>query len=62
MMGGTSEAAVVALNDLANDPHNMEESPPGAESDGELPLRAEGMGLVSLSSVSGTTGDSQCGS
>ena len=59
MMGGTLEAAVVALNGLANDPHNMEESPPGAESDGELPLRAEG---VSLSSVSGTTGDSQCGS
>jgi hypothetical protein len=29
----------------------MEESPLGAESDGELSLRAEGLGLVSLSSV-----------
>jgi hypothetical protein len=36
----------------------MDESPPGAEDDGELPLRAEGLGLVSLSSVDGTAGSS----
>jgi hypothetical protein len=46
--GNTSEAAVVAIEGFADDPHNMEESPPGAEGDGELPLRAEGLGLVSL--------------
>jgi hypothetical protein len=36
----------------------MEESPPGAEGNGELPLRAEELGLVSLSSVDGTAGSS----
>jgi hypothetical protein len=55
--GDTSEAAVVAIKGFADDPQNMEESPPGAEGDGELPLRAEGLGLVSLSSAGGTAGD-----
>jgi hypothetical protein len=35
----------------------MEESPPGAEGDGELPLRAKGLGLVPLSFMDGTPGD-----
>jgi hypothetical protein len=56
--GDTSEAAVVAKEGFADDPHNMEESPQGAEYDGELPLRAEGLGLVSLSSVGGSVGSS----
>jgi hypothetical protein len=52
----TSEAAVVEIKDSSDDPHIMEESPPGAEGDGELPLRAGGFGLVSLSSSDGTAG------
>jgi hypothetical protein len=36
----------------------MEESQPGAENDEKLPLRAEGLGSVSLSSVDGTAGPS----
>ena len=56
--GGTSEAAVVAVEGFADDPHNMEEFSPGAEGDGELPMRAEGLGLVSLSSVGGLVGSS----
>jgi hypothetical protein len=36
----------------------MGESPPGAEDNGELPLQAEGWGLVSLSSVDGSAGSS----
>ena len=55
--GGTSEAAVVAIEGFAYDPYYMEESRPGAEGDGELPLRAEGLGFVSLSSVDGTAED-----
>jgi hypothetical protein len=55
------EAAVVAIEGFADDPQNMEESPPGAEGDEELPLRAEGLGLVSLSSVDGTAGASLSG-
>jgi len=53
---GTSEAAVVAIESFADDPNNMEESPPGAQGDG-LPLRAEGLRLVYLSSVDGTAGE-----
>jgi len=56
--GGTSEAGVVATEVFSDDPHYMEESPPGAEGGGELPLRAEGLGPVSLSSVSGSAGSS----
>jgi hypothetical protein len=55
---GISEAAVVAIDGFSDDPQNMEESPPGAEGDGELPLRAEGLRLVSLSSVDGSAGSS----
>jgi hypothetical protein len=55
---GTSEAMVVAIKGFAGGLYNMEESPPGAEGDEELPLRAEGLGLVSLSSVDGSAGSS----
>jgi hypothetical protein len=54
---GISEAAVVAIEGFVNDSNNIKDSPPGAEGDGEVPLRAEGLGLVPLSSVDGMAGD-----
>ena len=48
----------MAIEGFAGDPHNIEKSPPGAEGDGELPLRVEGLVLVSLFSVDGTAGSS----
>jgi hypothetical protein len=38
--GVTSDSVAVAIEGFAGDPNNMEESPPGAEGDGELLLRA----------------------
>jgi hypothetical protein len=39
--GNTSKIEVERKREKADDPHNTEESPPGAEGDAGLPLRAE---------------------
>jgi hypothetical protein len=51
---GTSEAAVIAIEVFLDDPRIMKELPPGTEGDEELPLRAEDLGMVSLSSWAAT--------
>jgi hypothetical protein len=53
---GTSGAKVVAIEGFAGDPHNMEESPPGAEGDG-LPLRAKGTYEHRTGEIEARTGD-----
>jgi hypothetical protein len=53
-----SKAEVVAKREKVGEPRNMEESLLGAEGNGELPLRAEGLRLMSLPSVGGTAKNS----
>jgi hypothetical protein len=47
--GSTSKVEVVAKREVAVDPQKTEELPPGAESGGQLPFRAEGLRSMFLS-------------
>jgi hypothetical protein len=49
----TSEVEVLAKRKQADDQLNTEESTPGAEGGGELPLRAEGLRLMPCSPLLG---------
>jgi hypothetical protein len=59
--GSTFKVEVVTKRKVAGDPQKIEEPPPDAEGGGELPLWAEDLRSMSLSSVGSTAGNSSMG-
>ena len=59
--GSTYKVEVVAKRKVSGDPQKIEEPPPDAEGGGELPLWAEDLRSMSLSTVGSTAGNSPMG-